>query len=71
MDNDKSEVENIPPYKTACGGRLKDPTGYPSAIYKGERIYFCKQACLRVFEQDPDPFMAGEVEHPIHENDSE
>ena len=51
--------------KTACGGILKDPTNYPSAMYRGERIYFCTRACLRVFEQDPDPFIAGEVEHPI------
>jgi len=54
-------------YKTACGGTLKDPTNYPSAMYLGERIYFCTRACLRVFEQDPDPFMAGEVEHPLDE----
>ena len=57
--------------KTACGGKLKDPTNYPSAIYHGERIYFCTRACLRVFQQDPDPFMAGEVEHPIHENEGD
>ncbi len=41
---------------------------YPSADYRGERIYFCTRACLRVFEQDPDPFMAGEVEHPLEED---
>lgn len=54
-------------YKTACGGILKAPTNYPSAVYQGERIYFCTLACLRVFEQVPDPFMAGEVEHPLYE----
>lgn len=58
----------LPEYKTACGGKLKDPTNYPGAMYRGEWIYFCTQACLRVFEQDSDLFMAGEVEHPIHEN---
>lgn len=26
---------------------------------------------MRVFEPDLDPFMAGEVEHPIHENNHE
>lgn len=56
-------------YKTACGGKLKDPTSYPSALYRGERIYFCTRACLRAFEQDPDPFMAGEIEHPIHKEE--
>lgn len=54
--------------KTACGGRLQDTTGYPSAIYHGERIYFCTRACLRVFEQDPDPFMVGDVVHPLDED---
>ena len=33
-------------------------------MYRGERIYFCTRACLRAFERDPDPFMAGEIEHP-------
>jgi YHS domain-containing protein len=54
--------------RTACGGQLKDTRDFPSAIYKGERIYFCSQACLRVFEQDADSFMAGQIEHPKKEN---
>ncbi|MHB8778150.1 MAG: hypothetical protein ACYC6R_10360 [Anaerolineales bacterium] len=58
----------LPEYKTACGGVLEDPTKYPSAMYRGERIYFCTRACLGVFKQDPDPFMAGEVEHRIQED---
>jgi len=58
-----------PEYKTACGGVIKDPENYPSAMYHGERIYFCTRACLRVFEQNPDPFMAGEVEHPLEEDE--
>jgi YHS domain-containing protein len=53
--------------KTACSGKLKDPTNYPSTIYRGERVYFCTRACLGVFEQNPDPFMAGEVEHLLDE----
>lgn len=62
-------ILTLPPeYKTACGGELKDLSKYPSVIYRGERIYFCTRACLRVFEQDPDPFMAGEVEHPLEED---
>ena len=56
-------------YETACGGKLKDPTKYPSADYRGERVYFCTRACLRAFEQSPDAFMSGEIEHPIHEED--
>lgn len=54
---------------TACGGKLTDTTGYPSAIYRGKRIYFCLRACLRVFESNPDRFMAGEIEHPVAEDE--
>ena len=49
---------------TACGGRIKDPVQYPSAVYHGERVYFCTRACLRVFEDAPEPFMSGETDHP-------
>ena len=56
-------------YKTACGGKLKVPTNYPSAFYKYQEIYFCTLACFRAFEKDPEPFMAGEVKHPVHEKD--
>jgi len=59
----------LPEYKTACGGKLKDPTNYPSTMYRGKPLYFCTCACLRVFERDPDPFMAGEIEHPTHEEE--
>ena len=55
---------------TACGGILKDPSRYPSREYKGMRVYFCNQACLREFEVDPDRFMSGQVVHPVgREND--
>ncbi len=50
---------------TACGGFLKDTTGYPSAEYKGKIIYFCTEACLTTFLADRDRFMAGEIEHPL------
>jgi len=56
-----------PEYKTVCGGAIKDPENYPSAIHHGERFYFCTRACLRVFEQDPELFLAGDVEHPLDE----
>ena len=58
-----------PEFKTACGGKLKDPTNYPSAIYRGQRIYFCTTACLSAFEREPEPFMTGEVEHPIRKTE--
>lgn len=58
----------IPEYRTACGGKIKAPSQYPSALYRGERVYFCTRACLRAFEQAPDAFMAGEIEHPTEED---
>jgi YHS domain-containing protein len=50
---------------TACGGILRDPSRYPSREYKGMRVYFCNQDCLREFEEDPDRFMSGQVVHPV------
>ncbi len=69
LDNVQTNHPIEPEYKTACGGKIKDPSKFPSADYRGERIYFCTRACLRVFEQDPDPFMEGKVEHPLEEDE--
>jgi len=63
-----TQDEPEPIFKTACGGKIKDTSKYPSADYRGERIYFCTRACLRVFNLDPDAFMAGKVEHPLEED---
>jgi hypothetical protein len=56
------------PVLTACGGEIKDPERFPSAIFRDERVYLCTQACLRAFESDPERFMAGEIEHPVDED---
>ncbi len=61
------ESDGAPVYPTACGGVLQEIRDHPSADYRGKRIYFCRQACLRVFETDPDQFMMGEIEHPLEE----
>lgn len=53
-----------PAIKSACGGILKDPSRYPSAMFNGETVYFCTIACLHAFLGAPEAFMAGEVEHP-------
>jgi len=52
---------------TACGGKISDPSRYPSALYQGQRVYFCTRVCLGAFEAAPDRFMAGEVKHPVEE----
>jgi len=65
MDQQQSSRE-LP--KSVCGGKLKDPSKYPSAEYQGKTVYFCTRACLRVFKDDPDMFMSGEVEHPSNED---
>jgi YHS domain-containing protein len=62
-----SSHPNASTEKTACGGILPDPSGYPSAIFKGELVYFCNNACLKAFLQAPQAFMAGEIEHPLEE----
>ena len=53
---------------TVCGGRIKDASLYPSALYRGERVFFCALACMRAFEANHDPFMAGEIQHPSGED---
>lgn len=71
MAPNQNETLALPPqseYKTVCGGTITDPAKYPSAEYRGERVYFCTRACLRVFKEDPDAFMSGEIEHP-HEDE--
>jgi YHS domain-containing protein len=52
---------------TVCGGKINAPNRYPSAIFRGERVYFCTRSCLLAFESDPERFMAGENEHPTDE----
>ena len=51
--------------KTACGGKLDDASGYPTAMFNGETVYFCSNACLNAFLKAPVVFMAGEIEHPV------
>ncbi len=65
----EEETQQTDIAKTACGGKLKNTKNFPSAVYHGEQIYFCTKASLRVFYEDPDAFIAGEIEHPIHEDE--
>lgn len=71
--NSESPITNhqFPITKSACGGTLKDPSAYPSAMFNGERVYFCNQACLKAFLSVPEAFMAGEVEHPLEDETPE
>ena len=61
--NDANFEETV----TACGGKLDDPSVYPSAEFHGKTIYFCNQACLKAFLVNPEAFMAGEIEHPLED----
>jgi YHS domain-containing protein len=63
------DPEKIKFAKTVCGGIIKDPENYPADEYRGEQVYFCTRACRRVFRQNPDAFIAGEVEHPLGEDE--
>ncbi len=49
---------------TACGSQVKDPAQYPSAQFHGKTVLFCTEACRLAFLNDPERFMAGEIEHP-------
>lgn len=60
--------QNALELKTACGGTINDPDKYPSAEYKGKPVFFCTRACLRAFEQNPEAFMSGEIEHPLDDD---
>jgi YHS domain-containing protein len=55
--------------RTACGGTLHNPSAYPNAMFNGELIYFCNEACLNTFTENPTAFMAGEIEHPYCDNE--
>ncbi len=63
MINKPTTIDQV----TACGGKVENPQRFPSAVFKGERLFFCTAACLRAFETNPEGFMAGEIEHPIDE----
>jgi YHS domain-containing protein len=43
---------------TLCGRifRDTDPQYFPSAQYRGRRIYLCTESCLGAFLADPDLF---------------
>lgn len=60
--------QNEEKLETTCGGIIQNPNQYPSALYLGKRVYFCNRSCLRAFEEAPDAFMKGEVEHPAEED---
>jgi YHS domain-containing protein len=53
---------------TVCGGRMDDPQKYPASVFQGKNVYFCNEACLRAFQNDPHGFMAGEIEHPVEDD---
>jgi len=53
--------------ETVCGGKLDDPADHPRAVFGDKVVYFCTRACLRAFEENPDLFMAGEIEHPLED----
>lgn len=64
--NQPSQANNQPQaFFTACGGKIENPEKFPSAVYKGQLVYFCTEACLKAFTEKPDAFMTGEIEHPL------
>lgn len=56
------------PVLTACGGQIQFEQGTPTAVYRGQRVYFCLPACREDFERDPSiscladsPLMQGDT----------
>jgi len=65
---EKLKKKQLPPgHYTACGGRIQEPERYPSAVFRGQKIFFCNEACRQAFESDPERFMAGDIEHPLEQ----
>ena len=42
------------PILTACRSQAQYQPSTPSAIYRGQRIYFCEAVCLEDFKADPE-----------------
>ena len=41
------------PVLTACGGQIQYERDTPTAVFRGQRVYFCLPACQEDFERDP------------------
>jgi YHS domain-containing protein len=57
------QTQKLPPAFTACGGKIMDPSKFPSELFQGQRVYFCEESCRRAFLTAPKRFMAGEIDH--------
>jgi YHS domain-containing protein len=44
--------------KTVCHRIItSDPAYYPQFLYRGQIIYFCTEACLHAFLEEPEIFI--------------
>ncbi len=41
------------PVTTACNGIIYYEVDTPTALFRGQRIYFCLPSCLKSFQDDP------------------
>lgn len=49
-----------PPPETTCRRVMTgDLRYYPQAKFRGRRLYFCTEYCLRAFLEDPERFHAA------------
>jgi len=55
--------KNLTDIKTVCGGMIRNPEDHPTAVYRGEKIYFCADSCLKAFEQDPEGYIESTQDH--------
>jgi YHS domain-containing protein len=54
MTNQKSQT-----LKTLCGDVITKPEDHSSAEYRGEKVYFCAESCLKAFQDNPDKYVAS------------
>ncbi len=59
----QTSLDSNPSFETLCRRLITgDPVYHPQAEYRGQTIYFCTEACLHAFQDDPERFL--EVHRP-------
>lgn len=49
-----------------CGMEVNPETAAGKSEYKGETYYFCAPGCKKAFDQEPEKYVGGNMEHGGH-----